>query len=184
MEYQVMKSLILAAATLAVFGAAAPVLAQPVLGDVGAYGNLGVGDVNTGSANNGAVTGRVGARFGRYFGVEGELSAGFSNSRSNIDGVRSDVSLRDQYAAYAVGFLPVTPNTDLLARIGYGASDLHVTQPMNTAFNRYETTWNAGVGGQYFFDHADGVRVDYTRETADRSDLDANVLTAAYVRKF
>jgi len=32
---------------------------------------------------------------------------------------------------------------------GYGASDLHVTQPMNTAFNRYETTWNAGVGGQY-----------------------------------
>jgi hypothetical protein len=154
------------------------------LGGVSAYGTLGVGDVNTDSVNNGAVTGRLGARFGPYIGVEGELSGGFSSDRTNIGGARSDVSLRDQYAAYAVGFLPVMPNADLLARIGYGASDLHVTQPMNTAFNRYETTWNAGVGGQYFFSGANGVRVDYTRETADRSDLDANVLTASYVRKF
>jgi outer membrane immunogenic protein len=179
-----MKILILAAATLAVIGAAAPALAQPVMGGVSAYGNLGIGDVNTDSVNNGAITGRVGARFGPYIGVEGELSGGFSSDRTNIGGVHSDVSLRDQYAAYAVGFLPVMPNADLLARIGYGASDMHVTQPMNTAFNRYETTWNAGVGGQYFFSGANGVRVDYTRETADRSDLDANVLTAAYVRKF
>ena len=179
-----MKTLILAAATLAVIGAAAPALAQPVLGGVSAYGTLGVGDVNTDSVNNGAVTGRLGARFGPYIGVEGELSGGFSSDRTNIGGARSDVSLRDQYAAYAVGFLPVMPNADLLARIGYGASDLHVTQPMNTAFNRYETTWNAGVGGQYFFSGANGVRVDYTRETADRSDLDANVFSAANVRKF
>jgi outer membrane immunogenic protein len=178
-----MKSLVFAAATLAVLAAAAPALAQPFNG-VSGYGTLGVGDYNSSSSNIGAVTGRLGARFGRYFGVEGELSGGFDSAHPNIGGARSDVSLRDQYAAYAVGFLPVLPNADLLARIGYGASDLHVSQPFNTPFNRYETTWNAGVGGQYFLDGANGVRVDYTRETADRSDLDANVFSLAYVRKF
>ncbi len=183
-----MKSLVLAAATLAVLGAAAPALAQPMsLAGISAYGNLGVEDFNIDnhqSLNIGAVTGRVGARIGPYFGVEGEVSGGFNGDHTNVGGLRSNVTLRDQYAAYAVGFLPIMPNADLLARIGYGASNLHVTQPFDTAYNRYETTWNAGVGGQYFFTPADGVRLDYTRETADRSDLDANVFSAAYVRKF
>jgi outer membrane immunogenic protein len=180
-----MKSLVLAAATLAVLGAAAPALAQPMtLSGVSGYGTLGLGDFNNDSSNIGAVTGRVGARFGPYVGVEGELSGGFNSSHSDLGGARSNVSMRDQYAAYAVGFLPVAPNADLLARIGYGATDLHVSQPLNTNFNRYETTWNAGVGGQYFFNGGNGVRLDYTRETADRSDLDANVFSAAYVRKF
>jgi outer membrane immunogenic protein len=179
-----MKSLVLAAATLAVLGAAAPALAQPLsLNGISGYGTLGVEDLNDNSANIGAVTGRLGARFGPYIGVEGELSGGFSNAHADIGGGRSTVSLRDQYAAYAVGFLPVAPNADLLARIGYGASDLHFAQPGND-FNRNQTTWNAGVGGQYFFSPANGVRLDYTRETADRSDLDANVFSAAYVRKF
>lgn len=180
-----MKSLVLAATTLAVLGAAAPALAQPMsLSGISGYGTLGVEDLNDNSANIGAVTGRLGARFGRYIGVEGELSGGFNSARADVGGARSDVSLRDQYAAYAVGFLPILPNADLLARIGYGASDLHVSRPLNNDFNRYQTTWNAGVGGQYFFDGANGVRLDYTRETADRSDLDANVFSAAYVRKF
>ncbi|HEX4198344.1 MAG TPA: porin family protein [Caulobacteraceae bacterium] len=179
-----MKSLLFAAATVAVLAAAAPALAQPMsLSGVSGYGTLGVDDVNNSSSNIGAVTGRLGARIGPYFGVEGELSGGFDNAHPNIGGARSDVSLRDQYAAYAVGFLPVLPNADLLARIGYGASDLHVSQPLS-AFNRYETSWNAGVGGQYFLDGHNGVRVDYTRQTADRSDLDANVFSLAYVRKF
>jgi opacity protein-like surface antigen len=180
-----MKSLILTAATLAVIAAAAPALAQPMsLSGISGYGTLGAGDVNNSSSNIGAVTGRLGARFGPYFGVEGELSTGFDSAHPDIGGARSNVSLRDQYAAYAVGFLPVLPNADLLARIGYGASDLHVSQPATTPFNRYETSWNAGVGGQYFLDGHNGVRLDYTRETADRSDLDANVFSAAYVRKF
>jgi hypothetical protein len=154
------------------------------LAGISAYGTLGVDDNSVRSADIGAVQGRLGARFGPYIGVEGELSGGFNGSHADFANARSDVTLRDQYAAYAVGFLPVLPQADLLARIGYGASDLHVSQPMNIAFNRYETTWNVGAGGQYFFTNADGIRLDYTRETADRSDLDANVFAAAYVRKF
>ena len=184
-----MKALFFAAATLAVF-AAAPALAQPLnFNGITSYGTLGLGDYNSSNGNGadsnfGAVTARLGARFGPYIGIEGELSGGFNDAHPDIGGTRSIANLRDQYAAYAVGFLPILPNADLLARIGYGASDLHVNQPLHSAFNVYDTSWNAGVGGQYFVDGQNGVRVDYTRETADRSDLDANVFSLAYVRKF
>ena len=180
-----MKSLLIAASALALAGVAAPAMAQDAYPNISGYGTLGVDDFNSNSENIGAATGRLGARFGRYFGVEGELSGGFNSADTDIGGIRSKVRLNDQYAGYAVGFLPVMPNADLFARIGYGASDLHVSQPLpGNNFNTNVTSWNAGVGGQYFFDGKDGVRLDYTRFTADRSDLDANVFSLAYVRKF
>jgi hypothetical protein len=101
----------------------------------------------------------------------------------NLNAAPTDVHVNDQYAGYAVGFLPVMPNADLLARVGYGATDVDLSQTGHS-FHDYVTSWNAGVGGQYFFDGKDGLRADYTRETADRSDLDANVWSLAYVRKF
>jgi hypothetical protein len=176
-----MKSLLIAAAALAALGVAAPAFAQDP--NISGYGTLGAEDFNANDANIGAVTGRLGARIGRYFGVEGELSGGFSNSHVNDGGVSANASLRDQYAAYAVGFLPVMPNADLFARLGYGASDLHLSAPgVSDTIN--ETSWNVGGGGQYFFDGKNGVRAEYTRMTADRSDLDANVWSLGYVRKF
>jgi len=174
-----MKSLLFAAAAAAALVGSATAFAQPI--DL--YGTLGGEDINSDSANIGTVSGRLGARFIPYLGVEGELSAGLGADHVNIAGVRTGVRVNDQYAGYAVGFLPITPNADLLARIGYGATDLHLSQP-GRSFHDYVTSWNAGVGGQYFFDGKDGVRADYTRETADRSNLDANVWSLAYVRKF
>jgi hypothetical protein len=171
-----MKSLLFAAAAVL---AAAPAFAQ----SVNVYGTLGGEDLNSDSANVGAITGRVGVQPIPYFGVEGELSAGLGDDHINVGGARTGVHVNDQYAGYAVGFLPVMPNADLLARIGYGATDLDVSQGGHS-FHDYVTSWNAGVGGQYFLDGKDGIRADYTRETADRSDLDANVWSLAYVRKF
>jgi outer membrane immunogenic protein len=177
-----MKSLAITAAAIGVLAIAAPALAQP-WDSVSAYGNLGIDDFNANNANIGGVTGRLGARFGRYFGVEGELSGGFDSAPVNIGGTKTSVTLRDQYAAYGVGYLPVLPNADLFARLGYGASDLHFSQPGN-AFNNYAASWNIGGGGQYFLDPKDGVRADYTRENFDHADLNANVWSLAYVRKF
>ena len=93
----------------------------------------------------------MGYRFIPYVGVEGELSAGVGDDHIDLGGVRTGVHVNDQYAGYAVGFLPVTPNADLLARIGYGATDLNLSQP-GRSFHDSVTSWNAGVGGQYFFD--------------------------------
>lgn len=175
-----MKSLLLAAVACAALGAAAPVVAQPV----GVYGTLGGEDLNSDSSNVGTVTGRLGVRIIPYFGVEGEASAGIGGDHATIDGQRTSVHVNDQYAGYAVGFIPITPNADVLGRIGYGATDLHLSRPGESS-HATVTSWNAGVGGQYFFDGKDGFRADYTRETATNHDhLDANVWSLAYVRKF
>ena len=43
------------------------------------YGTLGYTGINAGGGSDahiGAITGRIGERFGKYFGVEGELSGG------------------------------------------------------------------------------------------------------------
>jgi outer membrane immunogenic protein len=175
-----------AAAATAVLLAAAPALADPAASDTSAittYGTLGYTDFNADSANLGAITARLGARFGRYFGAEGELSGGVTTSHVNVGGLTDSVRINDQAAIYGVGFLPVAPNADLFARVGYGQTNLHVSGP--ASFSGTQNSWNYGVGGQYFFDGANGVRADYTRMLgADHAKIDSNVWALAYVRKF
>ncbi len=74
-----MKSLLFAAAAVL---AAAPAFAQ----SVNVYGTLGGEDLNSDSANVGAITGRVGVQPIPYFGVEGELSAGLGDDHINVGG--------------------------------------------------------------------------------------------------
>jgi hypothetical protein len=178
-----MKSLLIAAGALAALGVAAPVLADDANLNFSGYGTLGLDDINGDHANTAAVTGRLGARFGPYVGVEGEASGGFTSGGTDLNGAHADISTRDQYAAYAVGFVPVMSDADLFARIGYGARDVHVSEPA-TSFTVNAPSWNIGGGGQYFFDPKDGVRAEYTRWNADERDLNANVWSLAYVRKF
>ena len=95
----------------------------------------------------------------------------------------ANVRLNDEEAIYGVGYLPVSPNADLFARVGYGNQDFH----FGGAGSGHESSgsWNWGVGGQYFFDGKDGVRLDYTRVNTTRHDVpDANTFGVNYVRKF
>jgi outer membrane immunogenic protein len=179
-----MKAFLIAAASLtasvATLAVAAPASAQSTsLSNVSWYGTLGYTDFNPNNANVSAVTGRLGARFGQYFGVEGELSGGIGNS--HFDG--ASLHLQNQEAIYGVGFLPVAPNADLFARIGYGGADYKISDN-GGSFHGNVQSWNFGAGGQYFFDHANGIRIDYTREDATDHGPDANVWGVAYVRKF
>ncbi|HKT55031.1 MAG TPA: porin family protein [Caulobacteraceae bacterium] len=177
-----MKSHLIAATCVAALAAAAPAFAQDPWA-VNGYGTLGYTDYNAHSANVGAITGRLGARFGQYFGVEGELSGGVSNDHINYYGTRTNVHVNDQFAGYGVAFLPVLPNADLFARVGYGQTQLHLSNA-NGSGTGNENSWNIGAGGQYFFDGKDGVRLDYTRFNAEHSDFNSNVWSVAYVRKF
>jgi outer membrane immunogenic protein len=182
----------LAATALAV---AAPAFAQPVYpnpdhamtgrwwnpSDV--YGSIGYTGINQGSpsgAHIGAITGRVDARYGKYFGVEGELSGGVSNDHTRT-GLTS--SLQSQYAAYAVGYLPVLPNADLFARIGYGESNEKFKGL--GGYSDTSETFNYGAGGQYFFNGHDGVRAEYTRQdAAGHFAPNADTVAVSYVRRF
>jgi hypothetical protein len=180
-----MKLLITAAAGVA-FAALLPAMASAQTATSGTtfYGTLGYADTNLDHANLGAIQGRLGARFGQYFGVEGEVSGGVKDDHVNVAGTDVKVKLDHQEALYGVGFLPVSPNLDLLARVGYGHTAGSASAPGASTTVKGDS-WNYGVGGQYTFDGANGVRVDYTREAFQRSDgTDANVWSVAYVRKF
>lgn len=178
-----MKVLGVAALAAALLPAAAA-HAQPAP-ETGLYGGLGYSHLDLESVDLGALEGRFGYRFHRNFGVEGELGFGV-NDDSRTTGVgTADVELKYKGAVYGVGFLPIGPNTDLIGRIGYGATKVETAIGSETAKFKGES-WNFGVGAQHHFDGMNGVRVDYTRQEFDDAaeNGEANVWSIGYVRRF
>ena len=188
-----------AAAALAAMGVAAPALAQdattPTYG--GLYGDLGWAGIDTHNTMTNAIEGRVGWRFGRYLGVEGELSAGLAGDHftSNATGTPTTVGVKQSLAGagYAVGFFPVGPKFDLLARVGYGASRYNISPAGLAHYHLSENGVRYGAGAQYFFDGANGLRADYTREHMGSftdtpgffaGDRNANVYAVTFAHKF
>jgi outer membrane immunogenic protein len=185
-----MKALITAVSALALCAvipaaASAQTAAAPTWTSPSFYGTLGYNDTNLGHLNLGSIQGRVGARFGQYFGIEGEAAWGVASDKIGVAGA-PDVKVKQdsQEALYGVGFLPISPNIDLLARVGYGHTE-GTGQVAGVTSGVTGDSWNFGVGGQYSFDGKNGIRVDYTREDfQNRGVDDANVWSLAYVRKF
>jgi len=173
-----MKSILIATGAVAAMLSAAPAFAQgPIFNDVSYYGTLGYsnlgGDGNAGP-DIGEITGRLGARYGKYLGIEGEVSTGLNNDK--------DVHVQNQYAGYVVGYLPLTPKADLFARAGGGATVFSSATPA-AAYHGQDNSWNYGGGAQYFLTNKDGVRVDYTRSNYAQGP-DANTWGVSYVRRF
>ena len=177
------KSLIAAAAAIACVAASAPAFAQTTTFEpVGIYGNLGYSYVHSDPFGLNAVQGRLGARFGKYVGAEGELAFGVNTDTDTATGVA--LKLRNSYNGYVVGFLPVMPNVDLLARVGYGHTNLRYSGTVVPNLDLGENSVNYGGGAQVFLTPHDGIRAEYTRFNFNHSNPDANVWSVSYVRKF
>jgi opacity protein-like surface antigen len=191
-----MKALI-TAASAAALATLAPVLAQAQTetAATGVYGTLGYANAHTGGVDLGAIQGRLGYRFNNYLGVEGELAGGVKNDSSTTTfaggSVDTKVKLQNQEAIYGVGFLPISPNFDLLARVGYGDTRIKATATATgtavppVSASAHGDSWNFGAGAQYHFDGKNGIRGDYTRQefTGDNSGH-ADVWSIAYTRRF
>jgi len=191
-----MKILIAAAvAGLSVLPAAA--LAQTAA-PTGVYGTLGYADAHTDGVDLGAIEGRLGYRFNNWLGVEGELAGGVKDDKSSqaVGGgtVDTKIKLQHEEAIYGVGFLPLSPQFDLLARVGYGDTRIKASAtgtagvgilPVSASQSVHGGSWNYGVGAQYHFDGKNGIRGDYTRQefTGDNSGH-ADVWSIAYSRRF
>jgi len=181
-----MKSALIAAATLAAITSVVPAIAQAqdaTATNVGAYVNLNLGAADGGQADLKILQGRLGYRINPYIGVEGEVATGLKSDTDTIAGVRVNTKLKSEFAGYGVGFLPLSPNTDLLARVGYGTTKLRAKGAGFSATDSAES-WNFGVGAQHHFDGVNGVRVDFTRQEFNHDQGHANVWTAGYVRRF
>lgn len=184
-----------AAAFCAVSGAAQ---AQEQTAPTGVYGALGYADAHSNSSDLGVIQGRLGYRIIPYAGVEGEAAFGVKKDDTDVSTALGDINgraeLKHEFAAYGVGFLPISPNADLLARVGYGTSKVKVSVPAQTvggvaipatSASDDQNSWNFGVGGQYHFDGKNGVRVDYTRQEFTKDSYGhADVYSIAYTRRF
>jgi outer membrane immunogenic protein len=178
-----MKALI-AAASAAVLASVAPAMAQAQTANSGVYGSVGYAHVDLDDGNLGAIQGRLGMRFSDWLGVEGELAGGVKGEDVDVGGTEVEVDLSHQAAIYAVGFAPLSANTDLIGRIGYGAQEIEGSA-LGQSASEDGDSWNFGVGAQHHFDGVNGVRVDYTRHEFRGDDAGhANVWSIAYTRRF
>lgn len=179
--------LLLGAAAAAALLAGAPAMAQTAMGPTQVYGNIGFSTLDGGGeeeANLSAVTGRIGGRFSPYLGVEGQASFGVGSEE--VDGI--DINLENELSAYVVGFLPVAPNADLIGRIGFGRAEIAADAGIGEV-SVDGSGLAFGVGGQYFFDGLNGIRLDYTRQQFENEDEgiedgDIDAFTISYARKF
>jgi hypothetical protein len=180
-----MKSVLIAAAAMAAVSlplAAHAASSGSTFEPIQAYGTLGYANANQEDINLGAIQGRLGGRFGKYFAVEGEVAVGVKSQDVTVGGGTASVKLSSEYAFYGVGLLPVSPNFDAFARIGYGRTNISASSGGASASGS-DNSWNYGAGGQYFFTKHDGIRADYTRYRYNGGG-GANVWAVAYVRKF
>jgi hypothetical protein len=183
-----MKISLLAAASLAVMTAAVPVASQAqglftATDKTGVYGNVNVGIADGGGADLGVIQGRLGYRLNNWLGVEGQAATGLKSDTDTIGGVDVNTKLKHEFSGYVVGFAPVGPNTDLLARVGYGTTKLRA-KALGTSISGSEESWNFGVGAQHHFDGQNGIRADYTRQEFENDAGHANVWTVGYSRRF
>lgn len=158
--------------TLAAAAGAAMLFAAPGLAQAETYATLGYTHIDDRGADVGAITGRLGMRLTPNFAVEGEYSHGVEGD--------TNARLDNAWGVYGVGVLPVNPNVDLFARVGYSRID----QDGRNAFagvNRNDDGLAVGVGAQLSLGDAWGVRGDYTRHEGDRR---AHLVGASVVRSF
>jgi outer membrane immunogenic protein len=161
---------------------AAPLYAQ-AQNSTEVYGSLNYGQTRTKGADTGAIQGRLGAKLTPHFGVEGEVAGGVDGDKVYALGA-AKVDMEHQVAGYAVGYLPVTPNLDILGRVGYGTTKFKTNNPAATEFNGSRDSWNYGVGAEYKFDDKNGLRADYTKSEYTKSDLNSDTMSVGYVRRF
>lgn len=175
--------IVLVAAALA----AAATAAQAQIPKPDVYGSVGYQKREDSDID--AIQLRLGGRFGPYFGIEGEYAKGVEPSTLNLPSVppaQFKTQLRGELAAYGVGYLPINPNFDVFARVGYGQSWTKRTfaLPPNLAVVKDDVgSFNYGVGAQYFVDGKNGLRLDYTRQDRKRERAD-DTYAISYTRRF
>lgn len=159
-----MKLALALAAAATAFAAPSMMTASAQQADV--YLNGGYTHFDGDGVELGAVTGRVGVGFGRYFAVEGEASLGVKD-----DGA---FELDNEIGLFGVGKLPINDRFDIYARAGVSR--------IETSPGGDEDGLAYGVGANMYFTDRDGVRLDLTRHDYDAGEADA--YSVSYVRRF
>jgi len=167
-----MKSLMFVTAAASTLALALPAAAQgwsvSTPEHTGAYGELGYTGTSIHGADQSIIDGRLGWRFNRFIGAEGELGVGVSGGARTFGADTTTpvgVGLKQRYnaAGYVVGYLPLTPRADLFARVGYGAAQYRLDPAGLAQYDAHTNGFRFGGGAQFFVDGQNGIRAQYTR---------------------
>jgi len=129
--------------------------------NLGGYGFSGTGNGETlTSDGQGAAFIRGGAKFAKYFGVEGEAGLSLGDIPA---GTNFDLGLDYQIAGYGLIRVPIGKNNrdkaDLFLKLGYHVSEFSIDIG-NQSESRSEDGFAFGLGGNYFFRDDLGIRVE------------------------
>lgn len=138
--------------------------------------------VDADSVNFDAVALRAGYDFTEFFGIEGEGNIGINGDTVAVGATNVDVDMDYALSGFVVGRLPVAENANLFARAGYTTASFDASAG-GVNFSDDDDGWSYGVGGEWFFDGVNGVRLDVTRTEFDQGG-EADSFGISYVRRF
>jgi len=173
-----MRNILIVAAVLT--AVAAPAAAQSFSN---VQGSIGYTQLDADEGDLGAITGRVGAKFSQYFGVEGEASIGVKDEDISIAGVDGKLEHDYDAAAYLVGSVPLSPNFEVFGRVGYGTTSIKADVAGVTIEEDGDSV-NYGAGANYFFDGRNGLRADWTRRDFRDDAGEVDTYGLSFVRRF
>lgn len=169
--------------TLLTASAAAVALSSASFAGEGDF-RLGVGYSNfdVDGFNFGAISVTGGADFSEYFGVEGQLDFGIADDSVTVGGTSVDVELNYAASVFGVARLPIDEgHSNLFFRAGYTWAEVEASAA-GVAAAADGDGFAFGVGGEFFFDDVNAVRIDYTRHEIE--DGEADVFGIRYIRRF
>jgi len=180
------KSLILstiAISALAFAASANAETAKPAASTSGHYFEVGAAGVRVSGEDFGTVNVTFGKTLNSSFAVEVEGNVGVTSKSYNVSGYNVKLKVDYAVAAYAVGTLPVSPNTDLIGRVGLMRAQVKASSSGASATDA-ESGPALGVGIRYFPNGGNaGVRADITHFNLS-NDLNGDVFQVSYIRRF
>ena len=164
-----MKKFLAAAAAVTLLGVSAPAMAQSL------DGSISYASVDADGVDLGAIRGALSWQSSNFIGLEGELGFGVSDE-DLAPGLTAE--LNTIFGAYVTANADLSENATIFARVGFASADAET----NTGIDLGDEGLAYGVGGKFFLDGKNGVRVDYTKYDFDNGDAD--VWSIGYVRRF
>lgn len=138
-----------------------------------------VADIDTSYA---VLTGRVGTRFNRYFGVEAEAGVGINEDTIDFGGYDIDTKLEYAVGAFLTAEVPVGEQVALTGRLGYAKTQIKVSAG---GYSESASGDGAAFGVGFKYTTQSGnyvVRGDVSRYQIEDGDVDSVSLTIG--RKF
>ncbi len=153
----------------------------------GWYGAIGYGRNVGHGPDDSSLNLLAGWKFQPNLGLELELNDGLRDGHRRPDPSAADPLHHDRgqmefsAAAYGVAFLPLTPQLQLLARLGVGETQFSGNLAHPNGLNL--TSLNAGLGAIYNVSATNAIRADYTHKSFDHHG-DDDALAVSFVHKF